>query len=145
LLPRAEAERERRAKIIAAAGEFQAAAKLAEAAAVLNRERVAITLRHRQTLIEIGTEKNTTVVFPLPLDLLGGLGVTLGAGAAQLPASQAPGAGDEVSDIATREREQKTERHPARPRRGSDNGRHRSTSGAHTGALDAGRRFTEDV
>ena len=70
----AEAERERRAKIISAEGEFQAAAKLAEAAAVLNREPVAITLRYLQTLIEIGTEKNTTIVFPLPLDLLGGLG-----------------------------------------------------------------------
>ena len=77
----AEAERERRAKIIAAEGEFQASAKLAEAAAVLNREPVAITLRYLQTLIEIGTEKNTTIVFPLPLDLLGGLG-KLGANAA---------------------------------------------------------------
>jgi regulator of protease activity HflC (stomatin/prohibitin superfamily) len=74
----AEAERERRAKIIAAEGEFQASAKLAEAAAVLNREPVAITLRYLQTLIEIGTEKNTTIVFPLPLDLLGGLGQKLG-------------------------------------------------------------------
>jgi regulator of protease activity HflC (stomatin/prohibitin superfamily) len=71
----AEAERERRAKIIAAEGEFQAAAKLAEAAAVLNREPAAITLRYLQTLIEIGVEKNTTIVFPLPLDLLGGLGL----------------------------------------------------------------------
>src|ERR1019366_7641264 len=70
----AQAERGRRAKIIAAEGEFQAAAKLAEAAAVLNREPVAITLRYLQTLIEIGTEKNTTIVFPLPIDLLGGLG-----------------------------------------------------------------------
>jgi regulator of protease activity HflC (stomatin/prohibitin superfamily) len=70
----AEAERGRRAKIISAEGEFQAAAKLAEAAAVLNREPVAITLRYLQTLIEIGTEKNTTIVFPLPIDLLGGLG-----------------------------------------------------------------------
>jgi regulator of protease activity HflC (stomatin/prohibitin superfamily) len=69
----AEAERERRAKIIAAEGEFQASAKLAEAAAVLNREPAAITLRYLQTLIEIGTEKNTTIVFPLPVDLLGGL------------------------------------------------------------------------
>src|SRR6185369_1947982 len=69
----AEAERERRAKIISAEGEFQAAAKLAEAAAVLNREPAAITLRYLQTLIEIGTEKNTTIVFPLPIDLLGGL------------------------------------------------------------------------
>ena len=77
----AEAERGRRAKIISAEGEFQAAAKLAEAAAVLNREPVAITLRYLQTLIEIGTEKNTTIVFPLPIDLLGGLG-KLGTGVA---------------------------------------------------------------
>ena len=77
----AEAERERRAKIISAEGEFQASAKLAEAAAILNREPVAITLRYLQTLIEIGTEQNTTIVFPLPLDLLGGLG-KLGASAA---------------------------------------------------------------
>jgi regulator of protease activity HflC (stomatin/prohibitin superfamily) len=73
----AEAERERRAKIIAAEGEFQASAKLAEAAAVLNREPAAITLRYLQTLIEIGVEKNTTIVFPLPMDLLGGLGLKL--------------------------------------------------------------------
>ena len=71
----AEAERERRAKVIAAEGEFQASAKLAEAAAVLNREPAAITLRYLQTLIEIGVEKNTTIVFPLPIDLLGGLGL----------------------------------------------------------------------
>jgi regulator of protease activity HflC (stomatin/prohibitin superfamily) len=75
----AEAERTRRAKVIAAEGEFQAAAKLAEAAAVLNREPAAITLRYLQTLIEIGVEKNTTIVFPLPLDLLAGLGLKLGS------------------------------------------------------------------
>jgi regulator of protease activity HflC (stomatin/prohibitin superfamily) len=75
----AEAERERRAKIIAATGEFQAASKLAEAAAVLSREPAAITLRYLQTLIEIGVEKNTTIVFPLPMDLLSGLAVRLGA------------------------------------------------------------------
>src|SRR6266704_3322116 len=69
----AEAERERRAKIIAAEGEFQAAAKLTEAAAVLNREPAAITLRYLQTLVEIGAEKNTTIVFPLPVDLVAGL------------------------------------------------------------------------
>ena len=76
----AEAERERRAKIIAAEGEFQAAAKLAEAAAVLDREPAAITLRYLQTLIEIGVEKNTTIVFPLPIDLLGGLTGRSGSG-----------------------------------------------------------------
>src|SRR6478672_353949 len=67
----AEAERTRRAKVIAALGEFQAATKLAEAAAVLNREPVSVTLRYLQTLIEIGAEQNTTIVFPLPLELLG--------------------------------------------------------------------------
>jgi regulator of protease activity HflC (stomatin/prohibitin superfamily) len=76
----AEAERERRAKIIAAEGEFQASEKLAQAAAVLNREPAAITLRYLQTLIEIGTEQNTTIVFPLPLDLLGGLAARIGVG-----------------------------------------------------------------
>jgi regulator of protease activity HflC (stomatin/prohibitin superfamily) len=76
----AEAERERRAKIIAAEGEFQASEKLAQAAAVLNREPAAITLRYLQTLIGIGTEKNTTIVFPLPLDLLGGLSTALRGG-----------------------------------------------------------------
>ena len=74
----AEAERTRRAKIIAAEGEFQASAKLAEAAAVLNREPAAITLRYLQTPIEIGVEKNTTIVFPLPIDLLRGLDARLG-------------------------------------------------------------------
>jgi regulator of protease activity HflC (stomatin/prohibitin superfamily) len=78
----AEAERERRAKIIAATGEFQAATKLAEAAAVLSSEPAAITLRYLQTLIEIGVEKNTTIVFPLPMDLLGGLAARLGGSAA---------------------------------------------------------------
>jgi len=77
----AEAERERRAKVIAAEGEFQAAAKLAEAAEVLNRQPAAITLRYLQTLIEIGVEKNTTIVFPLPMDLLGGLGLKFAPGA----------------------------------------------------------------
>ena len=87
----AEAERERRAKIIAAEGEFQASAKLAEAAAVLNREPAAITLRYLQTLIEIGTEKNTTIVFPLPLELLGGISAMLNAGQRPLPGIQGPG------------------------------------------------------
>lgn len=66
----AEAERERRAKTINADGEFQASEKLAEAAAVLAREPITITLRYLQTLAEIGTEKNTTVVFPVPVELL---------------------------------------------------------------------------
>jgi len=66
----AEAERERRAKVIHADGEFQAAAKLAEAAAVLEVRPAAIQLRYLQTLTEIGAEKNTTVVFPLPVDII---------------------------------------------------------------------------
>jgi len=66
----AEAEREKRAKIIHAEGEFQAAAKLADAAAVIHREPVALQLRYLQTLTEIGVEKNTTVVFPIPIDII---------------------------------------------------------------------------
>ncbi len=66
----AEAEREKRAKIIHADGEFQAAAKLAEAAGVINKEPVALQLRYLQTLTEIGVEKNTTVVFPVPIDII---------------------------------------------------------------------------
>jgi regulator of protease activity HflC (stomatin/prohibitin superfamily) len=66
----AEAEREKRAKIIHAAGEFEASAKLAEAAAIVAKEPVAIQLRYLQTLTEIGVEKNTTLVFPIPIDIL---------------------------------------------------------------------------
>ncbi len=66
----AEAEREKRAKIIHAEGEFQAAAKLSEAANVINKEPMALQLRYLQTLTEIGVEKNTTVVFPVPIDIL---------------------------------------------------------------------------
>lgn len=68
----AEAEREKRAKIIHAAGEFEASAKLAEAAAVVAKEPVAIQLRYLQTLTEIGVEKNTTVIFPIPIDIFQG-------------------------------------------------------------------------
>jgi regulator of protease activity HflC (stomatin/prohibitin superfamily) len=66
----AEAERERRAKVINAEGEQQAAQKLAEAAVILNREPAALTLRYLQTLREIATEKNSTTLFPVPIDLL---------------------------------------------------------------------------
>jgi regulator of protease activity HflC (stomatin/prohibitin superfamily) len=67
----AEAERERRAKVINAEGEFQAAAKLSEAAEVLSRFPVAVQLRYLQTMREIASERNTTTFFPLPMDLLG--------------------------------------------------------------------------
>ena len=66
----AEAEREKRAKIIAADGEFQASRKLADAAAVISREPSALQLRYLQTLVEIAVEKNSTIVFPLPIDLI---------------------------------------------------------------------------
>ncbi len=66
----AEAERERRAKIIAAEGEFQASARLAEAAKNLAQEPSALQLRYLQTLVEIAAEKNSTTIFPVPIDLL---------------------------------------------------------------------------
>ena len=66
----AEAERERRAKIIHAEGEFQASARLAEAASVLAAQPLSIQLRYLQTLTEIGVEKNTTVIFPVPIDII---------------------------------------------------------------------------
>jgi regulator of protease activity HflC (stomatin/prohibitin superfamily) len=65
----AEAEREKRAKIIHAGGELEASVKLAEAAAVLAQQPISIQLRYLQTLTEIGVEKNTTIVFPLPIDV----------------------------------------------------------------------------
>ena len=66
----AEAEREKRAKIIHAAGELEASEKLAQAATVIAREPVTITLRYLQTLTEIASEKNSTIIFPLPIELL---------------------------------------------------------------------------
>lgn len=66
----AEAERERRAKIIAAEGEFQAAQKLTDAAKIIDETPSALQLRFLQTLVEIGVEKNTTTIFPLPIDLI---------------------------------------------------------------------------
>jgi regulator of protease activity HflC (stomatin/prohibitin superfamily) len=70
----AEAEREKRAKIIHAEGELSASEKLAQAAAVLNREPTAITLRYLQTLTDIAAEQNSTIVFPLPIELMRLLG-----------------------------------------------------------------------
>ena len=66
----AEAERERRAKVINAEGEYQAAARLSEAAAVIAREPAAMQLRYLQTLAEIATENNSTTIFPVPIDFL---------------------------------------------------------------------------
>jgi regulator of protease activity HflC (stomatin/prohibitin superfamily) len=66
----AEAERERRAKVINADGEFQASQKLADAAAVIGKQPVALQLRFLQSLVEVASEKNSTTVFPVPIDLL---------------------------------------------------------------------------
>ena len=66
----AEAERERRSKVIAAEGEYQASQRLADAAKVLSEQPSALTLRYLQTLREIATEKNSTTIFPIPIDLL---------------------------------------------------------------------------
>jgi regulator of protease activity HflC (stomatin/prohibitin superfamily) len=66
----AEAERERRAKVIHAEGEYEASTKLAEAATVLQKQPAAIQLRYLQTLTEVGAEKNNTIVFPLPVDII---------------------------------------------------------------------------
>jgi regulator of protease activity HflC (stomatin/prohibitin superfamily) len=66
----AEAERERRAKIIAAEGEYQAATRLQEAATIIAKEPTALQLRYLQTLVEVAAEKNSTTIFPIPIDLL---------------------------------------------------------------------------
>lgn len=73
----AEAERDRRAKVIHAEGEYMAAEKLAMAAEVIQKQPAALQLRYLQTLVEIGVEKNTTIVFPLPLDILSALNSAL--------------------------------------------------------------------
>ena len=66
----AEAERERRAKVISAEGEFQASTRLSEASDILSRNPMALQLRYLQTLIEISQEKNSTIIFPLPIELM---------------------------------------------------------------------------
>jgi len=66
----AEAERERRAKVIHAEGEFQAAQKLSEAADIIGRNPIALQLRYLQTLVEVAAEKNSTTIFPIPIDII---------------------------------------------------------------------------
>ena len=70
----AEAERERRAKVIAADGEFQAAEKLAQAADIISQNPATLQLRYLQTLVELGVNQNTTIVFPLPMEIMKALG-----------------------------------------------------------------------
>jgi regulator of protease activity HflC (stomatin/prohibitin superfamily) len=83
----AEAEREKRAKIVHAEGEFEAAQQLTEAARLMQQQPAAIQLRYLQTLTEISVEKNSTIIFPVPVDLLRGLLNDLGGG-------QGPAGGD---------------------------------------------------
>ena len=85
-----EAERERRAKVIHAEGEAEAAVNLERAAETMARQPIAIQLRYLQTLVEIGSEKNTTVVFPLPMDILSNLGRVLANMAGPEPQSKGP-------------------------------------------------------
>jgi regulator of protease activity HflC (stomatin/prohibitin superfamily) len=66
----AEAERERRAKVISAEGEYQASERLKDAAAIMAQEPITVQLRYLQTLLEIGSANNSTIVFPIPIDLL---------------------------------------------------------------------------
>jgi regulator of protease activity HflC (stomatin/prohibitin superfamily) len=77
----AEAEREKRSKIIHAGGEYDAAQKLVDAAALLATQPITLQLRYLQTLTEIGAEKNTTIVFPLPVELLSILNKVAGSAA----------------------------------------------------------------
>src|ERR1700742_5094454 len=86
----AEAERERRAKVINAEGEFQAAARLSEAADVISQNPATMQLRYLQTLSEIGVNQNTTVVFPLPIDLVKPLLPQLGAAKSETPQATLP-------------------------------------------------------
>jgi len=79
----AEAERERRAKIIHAEGEFQASEKLAQAGAIIAREPTTLQLRYLQTLVEVSSERNSTIIFPIPIDLIS-MFMKWGAGAKQL-------------------------------------------------------------
>ncbi len=86
----AEAEREKRAKIIHAQGEFEASARLADAADQLNRTPTALQLRYMQTLTEIAVEKNSTIIFPLPIDIITAMLPQLAHGNGKVPAGEVP-------------------------------------------------------
>ena len=86
----AEAEREKRSKIIHAEGEFSAAQRLVDAAKLLAMEPVSVQLRYLQTLTEIGVEKNTTVIFPVPVDIFSRLTNSLDKSEADAPLSAKP-------------------------------------------------------
>ena len=100
----AEAERARRAKIINAEGEFQASEKLALAAAVIGREPVAIQLRYLQTVTEIASEKNSTTIFPIPIDLFGLLDTVGRRGDSTVPALPARGSGEALPPVPDKDK-----------------------------------------
>ena len=86
----AEAEREKRAKVIHAQGEFEASQQLHNAALVMQQTPIAIQLRYLQTLTEIATEKNSTIIFPLPIDLISSFMTRLAGGPSEAPAHAVP-------------------------------------------------------
>jgi len=92
----AEAERERRAKVIAADGEFQAAEKLSQAADIISRNPATLQLRYLQTLLEMGVNQNTTIVFPIPLDLIKPF---MGASSSVAPPTDEGGSGGGATPI----------------------------------------------
>jgi regulator of protease activity HflC (stomatin/prohibitin superfamily) len=100
----AEAERERRAKVINAEGELQASEKLAQAAAVIGREPAAIQLRYLQTVTEIASEKNSTTIFPVPIDLFKGLLDVVGRRSGDsVPALPAQASGERLPPVPTKD------------------------------------------
>jgi regulator of protease activity HflC (stomatin/prohibitin superfamily) len=100
----AEAERERRAKVINAEGELQASEKLAQAAAIIGREPAAIQLRYLQTVTEIASEKNSTTIFPIPIDLFKGLLDVVGRRSADsVPALPAQASGERLPPVPSKD------------------------------------------
>jgi regulator of protease activity HflC (stomatin/prohibitin superfamily) len=97
----AEAERERRAKVINAEAEFQAAGKLADAADVFSRNPVTLQLRYLQTLIELSGDQNSTVVFPLPLDLIKPLLERVMPGSGDAPSATEPATDSKPPELPT--------------------------------------------
>ncbi len=101
----AEAERERRAKVINAEGELQASEKLAQAAAVIGREPAAIQLRYLQTMTEIASEKNSTTIVPIPIDLFKGVLDAVGRrGDSTVPALVGRGSGERVPQVPDKDK-----------------------------------------
>ena len=100
----AEAERERRAKVINAEGELQASEKLAQAAAIIGREPAAIQLRYLQTVTEIASEKNSTTIFPIPIDLFKGLLDVVGRrNVDSVPALPAQASGERLPPVPSKD------------------------------------------